>query len=343
MSWGLVLVNLGTPDAPTPAAVRRYLREFLSDPRVIDLPWLWRKLLLEVVILPFRPAKSAEAYAKVWTDRGSPLLVHSQDLLAKVRARLPGVQVELGMRYGQPSLAAALDRLHAAGCDRLALFPLYPQHASSSTGSTLEAAFRQAADRWVAPSLQVVPAFYDHPAFLDPMAALARPVIDEVRPGRVLFSFHGLPERQVTRCDPSGAHCLVKPDCCDRPVPENAACYRHHCFVTARGLASRLALADGSWEVMFQSRLGRTPWLRPFTDVRVPELAAAGVKRLVVLSPAFVADCLETLEELGLRLREDFLAHGGEELRVVPCLNATDAWADGVVRIARETTGLPEA
>lgn len=342
--WGLLLVNLGTPARPEAGAVRRYLREFLSDPRVLDVNPLGRFLLLNAVILPLRAGQSARAYAKVWTERGSPLLVHSQDLLEKVRARLaPQVVVELGMRYGEPSLAGALERLRAAGCDRLAVLPLYPQYASSSTGSSLQEVWRVTGELWNTPSVQAVPAFYDHPAFLDALALVARPALDEAAPDRVLMSFHGLPERQIKKSDASGygRHCLAAPGCCDAIVDANRMCYRAQCFATARGLAARLGLGLDRYEVTFQSRLGRTPWIRPYTDVRARELAAAGVKRLAVLCPAFVADCLETLEEIGLRLREDFLAHGGEELRLVPSLNATDAWADGVVTIARETTGLP--
>jgi ferrochelatase len=330
---GLLLINLGTPSAPETGPVRRYLREFLSDPRVLDIHPVARWLLLNLVILPTRPAKSAEAYRKVWMDRGSPLLVHSLDLLEKVRARLPGVPVELGMRYQEPSLAGALERLLAAGCDRVTVLPLYPQYASSSTGSTLEEVWRLAGRLWNTPALRVVPPFYDHPAFLDAFAAVARPVLDEVAPDLVLMSFHGLPERQVKKSDATGRHCLASATCCDAIVDANRMCYRAHCFATARGLAERLGLA-GKYEVAFQSRLGRTPWIRPFTDVRVQELAAQGTKRIAVLSPSFVADCLETLEEVGLRLREDFLAHGGEELRLVPSLNATDAWVEAVLRIA---------
>lgn len=342
--WGLLLINLGTPARPETGAVRRYLRQFLSDPRVLDIHPAGRFLLLNLLILPFRSSASAAAYAKVWTERGSPLLVHSQDLLAAVRARVgPEVTVELGMRYGEPSLEHALGRLREAGCDPVVVFPLYPQYAASSTGTALEEVWRLAGREWNTPSLQVVPPFYDHPAFLDAFAAVARPVLDEVAPDRVLMSFHGLPERQVKKSDtsPAGGRCLVAAGCCDAVGPENRMCYRAHCFATARGLAERLGVGPDRHEVTFQSRLGRTPWIRPYTDVRVRELAAAGVKRLAVLCPAFVADCLETVEEVGMRLREDFLAHGGEELRLVPSLNATDAWADAALTIAREATGLP--
>jgi ferrochelatase len=338
---GLLLVNLGTPDAPRTPEVRRYLREFLSDPRVLDVPWLKRSLVLNLFILPFRPRRSAEAYRKVWTERGSPLLWHGLDLLDKVRVRLgAGVPAELGMRYRRPSIAHALSRLRAAGCDRIVVFPLFPQYSSSAFGSALEKVFAEAARLWNVPYLDVVPPFYDHPAFLDSFAAVARPVLADLRPEKVMFSFHGLPERQVRKSDESnGAHCLRAPRCCDRIVEANRHCYRAQCFATARGLAARLGLGEERCAVTFQSRLGRDPWIRPYTDEVVLELARGGVKRLAVLSPAFVADCLETLEEIGMRAKAVFEAHGGEELQLVPSLNSGDAWADAVVRIAREAGG----
>jgi ferrochelatase len=334
---GLLLINLGTPDDPSVRSVRRYLREFLSDPRVIDLSPVARALLVHLVILPFRPRRSAEAYTKIWTPRGSPLRVYGEDLAAATRARLgDGWRVELAMRYGAPSIADALARLRAAGAERLVVFPLYPQYASSSTGSSLEAVYRALAPLEVVPPACAVEPFYDRPLFLDAFAAVGGPVVAAERPDHVLFSFHGLPERQVRRADPGGAHCLARADCCDRIVAENRACYRAQCFATARGIAERLALPDGRWSVSFQSRLGRTPWIRPHTDVVLPELARGGTRRVAVFCPAFVADCLETLEEIGIRGRESFLAAGGESLALVPSLNATPQWADAVVALVRE-------
>jgi ferrochelatase len=336
---GLLLVNLGTPDSTDPGDVRRYLREFLSDPRVLDIPAWRRFVVLEAFILPFRPKASAEAYAKIWTDRGSPLLFHSEDLAAKVRARLAGrAVVEMAMRYGRPSIETALDRLRAQGVDRIVVFPLYPQYSSAATGSSIERVFEIAAARWNTPYLQVVPPFYDHPAFLDACARVAAPVLAAGPADAVLFSFHGLPERQVKKSDESGRHCLLSADCCDRIGDANRNCYRAQCFATARGLADRLGVPTEKRIVCFQSRLGRTPWIKPYTDVLLSELPARGVKRAVILSPAFVADCLETLEELGIRAVETFRAAGGEELRVAPAVNAEDGWADGVVKLAREAS-----
>lgn len=338
---GLLLVNLGTPDSPKPSDVRRYLREFLSDPRVLDLPAWRRFLLLELVILPIRPRRSGEAYEKIWTERGSPLLFHTEDLAVKVRERLgPGVAVEIAMRYGRPSIPAALDRLRDAGVSRLVVFPLYPQYSSAATGSSLEKVFREAAARWNVPYLHVVPPFYDDPRFISACAERARPVLDAGPADAVIFSFHGLPERHCRKSDPTGTHCLARPDCCEREVEANRHCYRAQCFATARALAEALSIPESKRIVGFQSRLGRTPWIRPYTDEILVDLPKRGVKRAVILSPAFVADCLETLEELGIRAAASFRAAGGEELRVVPAVNASDRWADGVVALAREASPL---
>ncbi len=337
---GLLLVNLGTPDAPEPGPVRRYLREFLSDPRVLDLSALGRWALLNLVILPVRPRRSAEAYRKIWTERGSPLLFHGQDLAAAVQARLGGERhVELAMRYGNPSLPHALTRLRTAGVEELTVFPLYPQYAASSTGSTLEQVFALAGSAWNVTPLRVVPPFYDHPGFLDAFADVARPVIAAARADHVLFSFHGLPERHMRKSDesaPGAAHCLASASCCDAIVDANRHCYRAQSYFTARALAERLGLTKPGYSVSFQSRLGSTPWVKPYTDRVLPELARSGVKRLAVMCPAFVADCLETLEEIGLRARDSFLQAGGESLTLVPSLNAHPRWVDAVVQLARQ-------
>jgi ferrochelatase len=334
---GLLLVNLGTPDEPTAPAVRRYLRQFLSDPRVLDINPVGRAALLNLVILPRRPAQSAEAYRKIWDPaRGSPLLFHSRDLASRVAERLgAGWTVELAMRYGNPSIDAGLERLRAAAADDIIVLPLYPQYASSSTGSSLEEVYRLAAARWNTPSIAAVPPFYDEAGFVAAFAAVGRPILERERPDHVLFSFHGLPERHMRKSDESGRHCLVSASCCDRIADVNRNCYRAQSYATARDLAAALALAADSWSVSFQSRLGRTPWIRPYTDVVLDELAARGIKRLAVFCPAFVADCLETLEEIGIRARQQFRAAGGDDLFLVPSLNSSPAWVDLVVDLAR--------
>ncbi len=338
MAHGLLLLNLGTPEAPTASAVRTYLAQFLSDPRVLDINAVGRWLLLHGVILRTRPAKSAHAYQQIWDPaRGSPLLFHSQDLVAAVGARLGADwRVVLGMRYGNPSIASALAELRA--CDRIVVLPLFPQYASSSTGSALEEIFRVAAAGPDVPTLAIVPEFYDDPDFIEAFAAVGRPVLDALGADHVLFSFHGLPERHMTAIDRSGSHCLRSDGCCDAITDANRRCYRAQSYATARALVRALALPDGGHSVSFQSRLGRTPWIKPYTDVVLPELAARGVKRLAVFCPAFVADCLETLEEIGMRARDQWKAAGGEELVLVPSLNATGPWADAVVALATRAT-----
>ena len=333
---GVLLMNVGTPDNTSTGAVRRYLREFLSDPRVIDINAVGRFLLLEGIILPFRPAKSAEAYRKVWTTEGAPLLVHGRALEKAVGEALgDDFAVKLGMRYGNPSLKSVLATFRKEGIDRIVLFPLYPQYAASSTGTSLERVYELVAGEWNVPTLSSVPPFYDHPGLIEAFAVQGRPVLDRVRPDHVIFSFHGLPERQIRKSDETGSHCLTKPDCCAAMCPENRWCYRAQCFETARLLAKSLGLADGTHDVTFQSRLGRTPWIRPYTDVVIEELAAKGSKRIVVFCPAFVADCLETLEEVGMRLQEDYGAGGGEVLELVPSLNATPAWVSTAAELVR--------
>ena len=336
---GVLLVNLGTPASPSVGDVRRYLREFLSDPRVIDLAAPARWWLLNAVILPFRPRRSAHAYASIWTPEGSPLLVHSRALAEGVGKALgPGFRVELAMRYGEPSIAGALDRLDADAVERVVVLPLFPQYAASSGGSALEAVYREAGRRWNVPPIGALPAFYDDPGFLRALAEVTRPPLERFRPDHVLLSFHGLPERHVRKSDRTGAHCLARPDCCDALGEANRDCYRAHCFATARGLAARLALPAERWSVAFQSRLGRTPWIRPYTDLRLPELARAGVRRLAVACPSFVADCLETLEEIGIRARAQWRELGGEHLLLVPCLNAHPLWVETLAGWLRQQT-----
>ncbi len=338
--FGLLLLNLGTPETPSTADVRTYLREFLSDPRVIDLPAVARWALLHFVILPFRPAQSAKLYQKIWTERGSPLLFHGEDLAAKVRERLgPDVPVALAMRYGKPSIASALDEMRRAGVDRIVVFPLFPQYSSAAWGSAVEKVYSELSGLWNVPTVHVVPPFYDEPGYLETFAAVARPIIDRMQPDLVVMSFHGLPERHCTKSDEGVAlggapHCLAKPDCCAAIVAANRSCYRAQCFASARGIAAELGLAENEYEVTFQSRMGRTPWVKPYTDIRLPELAREGVKRIAILSPAFVADCLETLEELELRNAATFRAAGGEELTLVPSLNSEDAWVDAVIEFS---------
>jgi len=337
---GLLLINLGTPDEPTTPAVRRYLRQFLSDPRVIDINPVGRFMLLNLVILPFRPKKSAHAYQQIWTERGSPLLFHSEDLTKAVAERLgEGWSVQLGMRYGSPSIKDALIALGNDDVDKVVVLPLFPQFAASSTRTALEETTRQSAKVWDAPHLAEIESFYDHPGFIEAFGEVGKKTIDETKPDHILFSFHGLPERHIKAEDDTGEHCLVKTDCCAQMTETNQYCYRAHCYSTARGIAAKLELSEDDYTVCFQSRLGRTPWIKPYTDVLLDELGAAGKKRLAVFCPAFVADCLETLEEIGMRAKDQFVAAGGEELVLIPSLNSEPTWADAVADMARAAVG----
>jgi ferrochelatase len=331
---GVLLLNLGTPDSPSVPDVRRYLREFLADPRVIDINPVGRWLLLNLIILPFRPAKSAKAYASIWGERGSPLLFHSQDLAAEVAKSLGGgYVVELAMRYGQPSIPSALAKLQAADPRKIIVLPLFPQYSAAASGSALERVYEVVGDNWNVPAVETIAPFYDDPGFIGAFAEVAQRHMAAFRPDFVLFSYHGLPERHMRKSDPTGTHCLQSPTCCDAIGPANRNCYRAHCFATTRALAAKLGLGADQHSVSFQSRLGSTPWIHPYTDLVLPELAKAGKKRLAVMSPAFVADCLETVEEIGIRAKEQWRSLGGEDLLLVPSLNAEPPWVAAVTRL----------
>ncbi|MFK7897177.1 MAG: ferrochelatase [Myxococcota bacterium] len=328
---GVLLVNLGTPDAPETKPVRRYLRQFLGDPRVLTLPGPLRWLLLNLVILPTRPPKTAEAYRKVWTPEGSPLLVHSQNLHREVSAKLgSGYQVELAMRYGNPSIESGLAALEKKGVSRIIVLPLFPQYASAVTASVGAEVFEQIGKTQDFPPLDIMGAFYDEPEFAESWAEIVAPDLEAFGAEHVLFSFHGLPEDQIRASDPAGNHCLASEDCCVAPGPSLRRCYRAQCYATADALSQALHLAPETTSSAFQSRLGPRPWIQPYTDVILPDLAAKGVKRLAVFCPSFVADCLETLEEVGIRLREQWLELGGEELWLSPCPNGDPRFAEAV-------------
>jgi len=329
---GALLVNLGTPDSPEPADVRRYLAEFLSDPKVLTMPAPLRWLLLHGVILRIRPKKSAHAYAQIWQPEGSPLLIHGRALHDAVEKSLGGeIPVELAMRYGRPTVDEALRRLTDQGARRIVVLPLFPQYSEAATGSALEHV-RRAATRSGSPiDLVEITSFHSEPGFIAASASAARPVFAEIEPQHVLLSFHGLPESQV-RQNPG---CLETPDCCDRPGPSFSVCYRAQCHATSRALMAALELDPAHCTVAFQSRVGLNKWIGPYTDEVLTALRDRGIQRLAVMCPAFVADCLETLEEIDIRLRAQWLAMGGEAFAVAPCVNAEPAWVEAVVRLIR--------
>ncbi len=336
---GVLLINLGTPDSPAVPDVRRYLRQFLLDPLVIDIPAPARWFLVHALILPRRPQASAAAYQQIWTERGSPLLFHTLDLAREVAERLAGSEkgsetiVEPCMRYGSPSIESALSKLRERGATEIVVLPLYPQYSLAATESSLVEMRRALKSmRWDVP-VRTIDDFFVENGFIESFVERIGATLSEFKPDHLLFSFHGLPERHVKKTDKTGSHCLASPGCCDRMVDANRRCYRAQCFATARELAKRLGLADGFWSVSFQSRLGRTPWIKPYTDLLFEPLAKRGVRRLAVACPAFVADCLETLEEIQIRGREHFKSVGGEDLRLVPSLNSSAKWASSVVEI----------
>jgi ferrochelatase len=316
-----LLSNLGTPEAPTPEAVGTYLQEFLSDPFVIPLPAPLRYLLVRGLIVPRRAPESAKKYAAIWTPRGSPLLSNSLDLLAAVRSQL-GEQALLGMRYGNPSLTTAITEAKNRGAERLVMVPLYPQYAEATSGSTMHRFRALCRSLGFTGEISLFPAFPTAPFFIRPLAARIAPAL--ASDAHLLLTFHGLPESQL-----KGPACGERPQCCDREGA-SSLCYRAQCVATARALAAELGLSEDRYTLGFQSRFGRRRWIRPYTEDLLFELPQKGIKRLVVAAPSFVADCLETLEEIGIRGQETFLAAGGEHYELVPALNADALFARGL-------------
>jgi len=324
----VLLANLGSPDSTSVPDVRRYLREFLGDGRVLDLPAPLRWLLLEAVILPRRPKRTAHAYAKIWTPEGSPLLVTSEHARAKLAARLGAeVPVLAAMRYGNPSIPAAVAALSAAGTEEVLLFPQYPHYAMASWETVVVRIYEEFAAR--APGIRVrcVQPFAGDADYIEMLHAVSAPAL--ARPfDHILFSYHGIPERHLRKADSSHAHCLKVADCCATCSPAHATCYRAQCVRTTAALASRAGLPAGKYSMSFQSRLAGEPWLQPFTDFELARLPRAGVKRLLVICPSFLADCLETLEEISMVGRQTFLDAGGEQFEKISCPNDSPPFID---------------
>jgi ferrochelatase len=334
----VLLVNLGSPDSPSVPDVRRYLREFLGDERVLDMSAPLRWLLLEGIILRTRPKRSAQAYAKVWTPDGSPLIATSRQVREKLAART-SVPVALAMRYGQPSIASVLAQLVAEGVDDILLFPQYPHYAMSSWETVVAKVFAEAKKFSPAPHFTVVQPFYAEAGYIDALVASARPYLEKPY-DHLLFSYHGLPVSHLRKADSSHMHCMTAPNCCETCSPAHATCYRAQVFHTTRAFAARAGLDPARWSVSFQSRLAGEPWLEPYTDHELERLPSAGKKNLLVITPAFTADCLETLEEIRIAGYEAFLTAGGKTFTHIPCLNEhseyidflagkVDAWIEG--------------
>jgi ferrochelatase len=334
-SRAVLLVNLGSPDSPSVPDVRRYLREFLGDERVLDLPAAARWLLLEGIILRTRPKKSAHAYATVWTKDGSPLIAMSRRVRDTLAAALgPDTPVYLAMRYGNPSIASVVGQLAADGVKEILLFPQYPHYAMSSWETVVVRVMEEVAQQCPTLRVTTVQPFYADADYIDALKAVAAPFLAEGY-DHLLFSYHGLPVRHMKKADSSRAHCQVVANCCETCSPAHATCYRAQCFATTRALAQRAQLDPARFSISFQSRLAGEPWLEPFTDAEFQRLPKVGVKNLVVICPAFVTDCLETLEEISERGRDDFLAAGGEKFRQIPCLNDHPAFIDFLAKRAQ--------
>ncbi|MGE8495881.1 MAG: ferrochelatase [Pseudomonas sp.] len=322
----LLLVNLGSPASTEVADVRRYLDQFLMDPYVVDLPWPLRRLLVSLILIR-RPAQSAHAYASIWWEDGSPLIVLSKRLQEAMKSQWTHGPVELAMRYGEPSIQTVLTRLAAQGIEQVTLAPLYPQFADSTTTTVIEEAKRVVREQGLTMNFSVLPPFYAEPEYLDALVDSAKPYLEQDF-DHLLLSFHGLPERHIRKrvAGIDRNHDLRAAD--SRGVSDEvlAVCYRSQCQRSAELFAERMGLRPEQWSVSFQSRLGRDKWIEPYTEARLDELAAQGVKKLLVMCPAFVADCIETLEEIGDRGREQFVEAGGESLQLVPCLNDHPSW-----------------
>lgn len=328
-------MNLGSPDSTSVKDLRRYLGEFLMDERVIDLPWLSRFLLVKGIIVPFRAPKSAAAYRTVWTKEGSPLMVISKELRDAVQ-QVVEEPVALAMRYGEPAPWTAFDELleKVPDLEEVVLLPLYPHYAMSSYETAVEYAKEVHAKRKYKFRLTVVPPFYNEPAYLHALTESIRPFLQQDY-DQILFSYHGVPERHIYKGDITGQHCLKVADCCNVQSPAHRQCYRHQCIFTTQRAVEILSIPAGKFGMSFQSRLGRDPWLQPYTAERLSKLPGEGVKKLLVACPAFVSDCLETLEEIAEQGKETFLHAGGESFTMIPCLNTHPLWVKAVVGYVR--------
>lgn len=327
---GVLLVNLGTPDSTETGDVRKYLREFLMDGRVIDIPFISRWMLVNLIIAPFRAPKSVIEYRKLWTDRGSPLLFHTEDLRNKLVERLDSNEyvVAMAMRYQSPSIESGLKELTDANVRKIIVLPLFPQYASATNGSVIEKVMETARTWQVIPEISFISNFIEHPLFIQAWEELGKEAMKKADYDYYVFSYHGLPERQIIKASVDG-YCQLS-GCCNKYHSKNQFCYRAQCFHTTRQVAAKLGLPEAKVKTCFQSRLGNDPWVRPYTEDVIKELAGKGAKKVLAFSPAFVADCLETTVEVGEEYKEVFLEHGGEQWDLVPSLNSNDTWVSCV-------------
>jgi len=323
----VLLVNLGSPERPDIPSVRHYLNEFLMDPYVLQLPWIVRRLIVSMFILPKRPDTSALAYQNIWTKRGSPLVALTRDLMEAVQEKVD-MPIAMGMRYGRLGIETGLLKLaNQRGVSEVLLLPLYPHYAESTVLTCVKEAERVIAEHKLNISLVVPKPFYARPDYINSLVASAKPWLEQSF-DHVLFSYHGLPEQHLRSADPTGKHCLKVKDCCHVDSPAHATCYRHQVINTTEAFVAATGLRDDQYSIAYQSRLGRAKWLQPYTDQTLKDLAAKGVKKLLVICPAFVTDCLETLEEIEMQGAETFQHAGGESLTLIPCMNAHPEWVN---------------
>jgi ferrochelatase len=327
----LLLMNLGSPDSTSVKDVRRYLNEFLMDGRVIDIPYLVRSLLVRGIIVPFRAPKSAEAYRSIWTDEGSPLIVLTKQLQEAVQQKIKE-PVAIAMRYGNPSPRQAYDQLlkEHPGLEEVVLLPLYPHYAMSSYETAVEYAKEQHQKGNYSFKLSIIPPFYDDADYIDALAQSMQPYTEQEY-DHILFSYHGIPQRHIRKSDTTGCHCLQVSNCCETASSAHATCYRHQLVVTTRLVAGKLGIPKEKYSISFQSRLGKG-WLEPFTDKRLEAMPGEGIKKLLIACPAFISDCLETIEEIGEEGKETFMHAGGESFTLIPCLNTHPEWVRTVIR-----------
>lgn len=337
--YGILVVNLGTPDAPTKKDVSRYLNQFLTDGRVIDIPWLSRQLLVRGVIVPRRSGNSTKLYRELWTDKGSPLKFYGEQVVALLQKKVgEDVSVVLAMRYQNPSIREGVDALLSDGVTDLIIFPMFPQYASATTGSVFEEVMSVLSEQQVIPSLTFIQDYFNHPAFQDVIVRRVREY-DLAKYDHVLFTYHGLPQRQLIKAD-QGNHCLQDADCCQNMGSHNRNCYSAQCHATTRALAGLLGIKPTHYTTCFQSRLGKDPWIMPYTSDVLEDRAKQGDKHILVISPSFVADCLETTIEVEVEYQEEFVALGGEKLDLVPSLNDDARWVDAMLTIITERINL---
>ena len=328
---GVLLVNLGSPEAPTPEAVKPYLDEFLMDERVIDMPYLLRAFVVRGIILRKRPAKSAAAYKKIWWEEGSPLMVISKRTHKKIQERV-NVPVALAMRYGNPSIESGLQELYDKGVREVLLFPLYPQFAMATTETILVLAEKIRKAKFPDMKFSQITSFYNREGYIEELAKVVKENLENYDYDHLLFSYHGVPERHIKKSDVTKSHCKIDGTCCTLKSEAHEFCYRHQCYETTRQVTEMLGIPKDKYTQTFQSRLGIDKWLQPFTDETVEALAQKGVKKVAVLTPAFVADCIETLEEIEMEAGKAFKENGGEEFKMIPCLNDRDSWMDVMAR-----------